>query len=456
MLDLQTIAAIVFLIALTIFVCFKRKSLDTKQIIPYFLYFSMYKTKLGLKLMDSAAKKYRKLMLYIGYFGVLVGFLGMLLISYSLIHNVYALFTKPEAASGVGLVLPFRGKGIFFVPFFYWIISIFVIAVVHEFAHGLISRAHNLKVKSSGFAFVGTGFRGGGIAIIVLSLFFKIKGGSDIIGLGAFDFMSYSSPDFWILVGLALILVSYIRQISSFAHVPIIPAAFVEPDEKELRKKPHKEQLSVFAAGPLANIITAFICIGIVYFFIAPLANAIIEPDGVKITDYVKEKEPYPAEKAGIKIGEIIRQADGKPTPLVANLSAILKSKKPNAIVAIKTDKSSYDIRLAKNPQNESLAYIGAYLEQNTKIKEDIRANYGKFLPSALIWAYGLFAILFILNLGIGLFNLVPIGPLDGGRMLQLLLHRLFDREKGDRYWGYIGVFFFVLIFVNLVAGLVK
>ena len=81
------------------------------------------------------------------------------------------LFTKPAASSGVGLVLPFKAKGVFYVPFFYWIISIFVIAVVHEFSHGLIARANNIKVKSSGFAF------------------------------------------------LALL-------------VPIIPAAFVEPDEK--------------------------------------------------------------------------------------------------------------------------------------------------------------------------------------------------------------------------------
>src|SRR3989338_6084544 len=119
MIDSQAIAAIVFLVLLTLFVFLKRKNLDTKQIIPYFLYFSMYKTTWGLKLMDSVAKKYRKLMMYIGYIGVLVGFLGMLLISYGLISNIYILFTKPEAMPGVGLVLPFKAKGIFYVPFFY-------------------------------------------------------------------------------------------------------------------------------------------------------------------------------------------------------------------------------------------------------------------------------------------------------------------------------------------------
>ena len=395
MIDFQTLAAIIFLSLLTIFVFLKRKNLDTKQIIPHVLYFSMYKTSIGLKIMDSAAKKYRKLMIYIGYFGILVGFLGMIVISYGLINNIYVLFTKPEAISGVGLVLPFKAKGIFFVPFFYWIISIFVIAVVHEFSHGLIARANNLKVKSSGFAFLGL-------------------------------------------------------------IIPIIPAAFVEPDEKELRKRPRKEQLSVFAAGPFSNIAIAFLFVAIASFILAPIANAVIEPNGVKVTDFVKGKGYFPAEKAGIRIGEIIQQVDGKPTPYLNNLSTVLRSKKPEDTAIIKTDKNSYEIKLAKNPENESLAYIGAYLEQSTKIKGDVKSIYGEFIPNALIWVYGLFVILVVLNFGIGLFNLVPIGPLDGGRMLQLVLHKLFDKEKGDKYWHFIGMFFLVLIFVNIVAGFVK
>ena len=396
--DFQTISAVIFLVALTIFVFLKRKSLDTKQVIPYFLYFSMYKTSLGLKLMDSLAKKYKKLMLYLGYFGILVGFLGMILISYGLINNIYVLFTSPEAVPGVGLVLPVKAKGIFFVPFFYWIISIFVIAVAHEFAHGVIARTHNLKVKSSGFAFLG----------IV---------------------------------------------------IPIIPAAFVEPDEKELRKRPHKEQLSVFAAGPLSNIAIAFLFAAIASFVIAPLVNAIIEPNGVKVTDYVKgaeSNEKFPAETAGIQIGEIIQKVNDMPTLYVNNLSSALRSKKPDDIVLIKTDKSTYEIKLAKNPENESLAYVGAYLEQSAKTKDSVKEIYGEFLPKAVIWFYGLLVILFILNFGIGVFNLVPIGPLDGGRMLQLVLHKIFDKKKGDRIWTGIGAFFLVIILINVVMGFVK
>lgn len=390
--ELQTIAAMVFVILLAIFLYVNKKKLDTKFLVPYFIYFSMYKTKLGLNLMDSMSKRFRKTTLYLGYFGIFIGFLGMIFISYGLVSNIFAFFTKPETTPGVGLVLPVEGKGIFYVPFFYWIISLFVIAVVHEFSHGLIARVHNIKVKSSGFAFLG-------------------------------------------------------------AIIPIIPAAFVEPDEKELKKRPHSQQLSVFAAGPLANIITAFVCLLIALFVLAPVLNSSIEPNGVRIKDFVKGNLTYPAENAGMSKGELIQQVDLTKTTHLDNLSQVLRSKKPGDVVTIKTEKSTYQVKLARNPDNESSAYMGAYLEQSTKIKDDVKSRIGEFIPNAGVWLYGLFLTMFILNLGIGLFNLVPMGPLDGGRMIMLPLTKYFGEEKGRKIWVYIGLVFLIIIAANIGAG---
>src|SRR3989344_169747 len=52
------------------------------------------------------------------------------------------------------LVLPFKAKGTFYLPVFFWVLSIFVFSVVHEFCHGLLARRHGIPVKSSGFAFL--------------------------------------------------------------------------------------------------------------------------------------------------------------------------------------------------------------------------------------------------------------------------------------------------------------
>ena len=395
MADFQTVAAVVFLVLLTLFIFVKRKQMYTQKILFPLLYFSMYKTKVGLKLMDNISKKFRKPLAFMGYFGIFVCFLGMAMISFALIQNIYVLFTKPETLPGVGLVLPFKVKGVFFVPFFYWIISIFVIALVHEFSHGILARTHNLKIKSSGFAFLGI-------------------------------------------------------------LIPVIPAAFVEPDEKELKKRPHKQQLSVFAAGPFSNILLAFLIIIFSYLLIAPIVNSIIELDGVKITGFVENDKKYPAELAGIEAGEIVEEINGIPVKSLENFSSILQNKSPGNVIKLKTNSSVYKITLAENPESRNASYLGVYVQQNTEIKESIQQSYGKFLPLSIMWVVGLLNILVILNLGIGLFNLVPIGPLDGGRMLQLVLHRLFDKERGDKIWKYVGIFFLTLVFINIAFSFVR
>ena len=45
-----------------------------------------------------------------------------------------------------------KTPGLPVLSFFHWIIAIFILAGVHEFNHGLISRLYNIRVKSSGFA----------------------------------------------------------------------------------------------------------------------------------------------------------------------------------------------------------------------------------------------------------------------------------------------------------------
>jgi len=390
--DFQSISAIIFLVLLSLFLYSKRKKLHTQGYFPFF-YFSMYKTKIGLKFMDYLAKKINKTLKFLGYAGIVVGFLGMILLSYSLFGNLYDIFTKPDAPPGVGLVLPFEAKGVVYVPFFYWIISIFIIALVHEYAHGVIARAHNIKVKSSGFAFLGL-------------------------------------------------------------IVPIIPAAFVEPDEKVLRKRPFKQQLSVFAAGPFSNILLAFIVLGLSAFVLAPIGNNMIELSGVEITGFIEGD--YPASESGIIKGEIVKQINGKNIETLDDFSETLDNIGPGSSINLKTDVSDYDIILAPNPKDNSKSYLGVYVQQESSIKESFSDQYGNFVPAMILWIAGLFKWLIILNLGIGLFNLVPIGPLDGGRMMQLALYKFFKKNKAIKIWSHTSMVFIFIVLANILAAFFK
>ena len=391
-LDFQSISAIVFLILLSIYVYLKRKKLQTHGFFPLF-YFSMYKTKFGLNFMDRFAKKFNKTLKFLGYLGIVIGFLGMIFLAITLIQNLYNLFITPETAPGVGLVLPFKAKGVFFVPFFHWIISIFIIALVHEFGHGIVARVHDIKVKSSGFAF---------LAVLI----------------------------------------------------PIIPAAFVEPDEKVLRKRPYKQQLSVFAAGPFTNIILAFIVLALSAIVLSPILDSIAEYKGVKITGFIEGD--YPAKKAGIEEGEIVTHIDETEITTLDEFSGILLDKSPGTKIKLKTDKNTYNIILAKNPEKEESSYLGVYVKQEAGIKDSFKGKYGNFIPAVIMWIAGLFGWLIILNLGIGLFNLVPIGPLDGGRMLQLVLHKFFDEKKANKIWYYTSMIFLVIVLANIGFAFIK
>jgi len=387
--DIQTVCSFVFIGCMLLFLYINRKKIIIQKILFPFLYFSMYKTKLGLKLMSSMAKKHPKFLKYLAYVGIVIGFLGMATMSVLLIQNFYSLVTKPAAVSGVGVVLPFQVKGAFYVPFFYWIISIFLLALVHEFSHGVVARLYKIKIKSSGLAFLNI-------------------------------------------------------------LVPVIPAAFVEPDEKELRKRPHIQQLSVFAAGPFSNIIFAFVVLVIMGLVVAPVSNAIFNYDGVLVTGFTPGNETFPAENAGMTENELIIGIDDMPISTVENFTKIMQNKIPGESIVITTNVTNYNITLAESPDNESMAYLGIYLTQNQEIKENILQKYGKILPDIFIWFVGLFYWLYVLNLGIGLFNLVPLGPIDGGRMLQLLMHNLFKKEKGDKIWKTISYIFLGLVLINV------
>ena len=61
---------------------------------------------------------------------------------------------------------------------------------------------------------------------------------------------------------------------------------------------------------------------------------------------------------------------------------------------------------------------------------------------------------LYLLSLSIGLFNLLPLPTVDGGRMAQVFLHKLHGSEKGEKRYKQISLFFLLLILLNLLYPL--
>ncbi len=406
--DTHTILAIVFILGMGLFLYVRRSALTVQKILGPIIYFAMYRASWGLGAMDALANWFPRFMRWLFYSGIVIGFLGMGFISYEIIKNTVNLFTQPELAPGIQPVLPIAVKGVFYVPFAYWIISIFVIAAIHEFAHGVAARAHNIPVKSSGFAFLG----------IIL---------------------------------------------------PVIPAAFVEPDEKKLIKRPMRQQLSVFAAGPLANILLAFLVIfvfGFQFPGIAPetsskialvdlpsFADGLTQWNGLTLTGVTPGS---PAAAAGLIPGETITAIDDVPVTDRAKLVERLNTIKPQDAITLTTKDNVRPLVVGSNPDDASRPWIGIQFDAQSGPTPSALARYGERGTTLILGGITLLVFIYALSLGIGLFNLLPLGPLDGGRMFQLAAERILGPSTGHAAWKYMGFFFLGLIILNLTIGFVR
>ncbi|MBI4146117.1 site-2 protease family protein [Candidatus Woesearchaeota archaeon] len=386
---LDAVAALVFAVFLGLFLWQKRRFVELQGVFP-FLYVVMYRSSFGLKGMSWLARRFPRFLGFLGDVSIVVGFVGMIAIVIQLVWNTFELLVSPAAAPGIQPVLPFEAKGVFFVPFAYWIVSIFLLALVHEFSHGVLANVHKMRVKSSGFAFLG----------ILL---------------------------------------------------PIVPAAFVEPDEKVVQRRPARQQLAVFAAGPFSNGLFALLALGL-FFAIAPVISAAFVSSGVELSSVA---EDGPAFVAGLRDGAILTGLDGVLLVSPQNLSFVLSSKRPGDSVDVQTRNGSFSVVLGQNPKNVSQGFLGVQVRPFVEPRSEFVARYGSVVPVVARWFAGLFFWLFLLNIGIGLFNLLPVGPLDGGRMFQLVCTNVFGK-KGLRVWAWMSFFLVSLLIVNLLVGIIR
>lgn len=388
--EIELIAALIFFAILGIILIINRKKISNEGIFPLF-YISMFKTSIGLKAMDKGAKKYKKILLILSRIGIVVGFLGMIFISGMLIYYLVKTILNPSIPSGVQVVLPFRVKGTFYVPFFYWITCLTIIAFVHEFAHGVIARLHNVKIKSSGIAFLSV-------------------------------------------------------------LVPVVPAAFVEPDDESLKKKSKSKQLGVYAAGPFSNIILAIIAILFILFLFRPVNDAIYSQNGVLITSV---QDGFSAQLAGVGYDEIIKGVNSEKINTIQNLTDVLLQYDVGDNISLITNLGEYNITLSANPNNNSISYLGVMLQEHYSLNGNL-GNYGWFFK-IYDWIAGLFVWLFLLNLGVGLFNLAPLGIADGGRMLQVGLYYFFPKNKvkADKIWKVISMIFLIIVLALIFSGFI-
>lgn len=370
---------IIFYFLVALFFFLKRKTVARQGILL------LYRTSWGLRWMDKIAAKYREWIILWGYVGVGAGFLGLLLISFMLIKNVVDVITT-EAVSSVQPVLPgINIPGLGVLPFWDWILAIFLIAIIHEFSHGVVARAHNVQVKNTGIVLLG----------------------------------------------------------------PIL-GAFVEPHEKKLRKERDIVQYSILAAGSWSNVLLAVAAFVLLSLIMNPLYGGMVEPQGVTFESYLDPQ--LPAAKAGLPLGTTITQLNGYAVPDAPAFVEELSRYHPGDKVKVSTAAGEYQVTLAEHPDNPKRGYLGIGQVQNkVEVKPSYQQGAGNIMYRFVLWFGGFLRWLFILSSGIGLFNLLPLPIVDGGRMAQVFLYRWKGSQHGERRYRQIGMFFLLLLLASLL-----
>lgn len=339
------------------------------------------RTEKANKFIDNTAKKHSRAWRVLALIGVIVAIPVMVIGSFYMLITAVDVVTGKLAAGGAGIVLPgpvsspTAVPGVFVVPWWIWIIGIACVMIPHEFFHGIMFRLERIRVKSVGW-----------VVFIVL------------------------------------------------------PGAFVEPDEIQLKKSKRSSKMKAMAAGSFANLLVAFIIaifLSTLTFF-APAS----QPSGL----FFQQVNGTPASEYNIT--GVIVAINNNPVQTERELVAELAKYKPNGTISVTTralqpnssvyfngrfetiipqaaiysklgEERVYTIKLAENPQNGK-AFLGI---ANILQIHDTRNLLALQIINLLVWIY-------VFSFGIGLVNMLPLKPLDGGLLFEEIVGRFTTRTK--------------------------
>jgi len=150
MIDWYMVSAVVFILILFVFFYKDRKNVKRESILL------LRRTKHGKKLLIRLGNRFPRFWKILGYAAVGVGFVASIYFLYAIGENLFKLITG-EIKVGAGLVIPSLtqdvavGPGYFAIPFWYWIISIALLFIVHEGMHGIMAVREKIRIKTLGW-----------------------------------------------------------------------------------------------------------------------------------------------------------------------------------------------------------------------------------------------------------------------------------------------------------------
>ncbi len=466
---------IIFLILFGIFVILflykNRKNLQRDMKIAF-----LYKTQFGIKVINYIGIKYKKIINVLKYFSIFLGYILMISVIYLGGRAVYQYLRYPQLteiikAPPLAPVIPYFpqlfGLKSFFPPFYftYFIISILVVATVHEFSHGIFAKAVGLKIKSTGFAFLGP-FLGAFVEPDEKKMAKKSKADQmGILSAGVFSNLIFAGVFLLILTGVfylnfvpsGALFDTYSTSIVNVSSINKINGIIIENNTHKVLIENIEDNISeeiiMDLNGDSQNLTRVY----------AGNKSYLVSLKNLKEqletgTNFVRLYGDYPAINAGLK-GAII-EIQGEYIRKYSDLSEIMENYGPGDKINIKTKYKEeiieYNITLAQHPNNENKGIIGigntimstTQIEYTFAFFREPFTNY-QAKSEFVSFIYYLIFWIFLLNFLVALFNMLPFAILDGGRFFYLTVLGIIKNEKiSEKIYKYVGmlILFFLLL----------
>jgi len=426
---------VLFSLAIGIFLYVKRKNLKRDGIMY------LYRTQIGMKFIEYFGKKYPKTMKVLSYIIVACGYLLMIAAVYFLVQ-ILIMFMKPEIVKLVKVppimpLIPYIGEifnATWLPPFYftYWIVAIALVAIFHEGAHGIFAKFNKIRIKSTGFGFLGP----------FLAFFVeqdekqmqkaKIFPQLTVLGAGVFANI--------------ILTVIFFLLLGGFFSVAYSPAGVVFQDYSYM-----VAPASILYNATLTN-----------YSLERPLFNLTkvnIEGENYFIRDYYLgeafenysgDVELYLDQPAiNYHLVGYITEINDAQIRSYEDLTKELANKKPgeNITVIAKTATltTAYSFELGYDYTNKTRGVMGimpyASQSESTSLKSFISKLLGRFQDPSIHYepkmnsdftkfVYYLLWWIFMINFSVAIANMLPLGIFDGGRFFMLTILALTGSKK--------------------------
>ncbi len=452
-----------FLILFSLFVFLflhKRRKNLKKEGIMY-----LYRTRVGIKFIDYIGTKYKKFLTVYAFLGVVFGYLLMASMIWFLYKLLEVYLFNPEIVRAIKIpplmpLIPYLPEAFsvsFLPPFYftYWIISIAVIALFHEFAHGIIARRYNIRILTTGFGFLGPFLAAfvepdekemedkpkyQQLAVLSAGVFTNLI-------LAVLFFLLLSVFFLYAYVPAGAIFNTYTPGVVEMAGIGMIGGKMVNDNSVEgilkLIEDNNLEDSLILGDSGNDLKLTEVIVDGDKYY--TNINNLEFQLENPVVEGKIALFGDFPAINAGLR-GAIIGIDDKKVSDM-KDLGNILGDYNVGDEVTITTKEGNeileFDLVLGEYPNDLGRAIIGINLatQSNERIlgkiteffnffKEEGTKYEARFNPELVLFIYNLIWWLALINLSVALVNMWPVAIFDGGRFFMLTVWAITGSEK--------------------------